>query len=87
MPKIDKQGNNLDANRVFMIAQNVLAGWVCAPKTMTKDQVQAHVYSDVGPAGTSAGWQVEEVESEDERQVSPGRCDDDCNRQHWKVCC
>jgi len=85
MSKTDKAGNDLSADRVYLVAQNILAGWVCAPKHMDKDAVQTAVLRDVFPCGTTNGWQVQEIVEGEPDQISPGRCAEDCDRQHWKV--
>lgn len=83
---IDKQGNDLDQDKVFMVAESMFNAWVCAPKSMTKEQVQAGV-NLLPAAGTSAGWQVQEQTHDDPRQCSPGECAEDDKRQHWLVLC
>lgn len=84
MSKIDQQGNDLSTGTVFFVAEGFLTGWVCAPKSLTQEQVQAQV---TWPSGTSAGWVVQAEESDDPQKQSPGKCDEDCDRQHWLVVC
>jgi hypothetical protein len=74
-------------SKVMMVQQALLGGWVCAPKSMSLDEVQAAVHRDVYPSGTEAGWIVEAIESDDPKYVSPGLCAEDCERQHWHVVC
>jgi hypothetical protein len=85
--KIDKAGNDLGSDRVFMVKEGLLGGWVCAPKHMDAEAVQAAVVRDVHASGTSAGWIVQTVEHEDPDFRSPGLCAEDCDRQHWFVEC
>jgi hypothetical protein len=85
--KIDAAGNDLAAERVFMVKAGVLDGWVCAPKSMDMAAVQGAVHRDVYPAGTTNGWIVEQVESEESDRRSPGLCAEDSARQHWHVVC
>lgn len=87
MSNIDKGGNDLDERKVFMVASGIFSGWVCAPKDMSMEDVQSGVDRNVFPSGTSAGWRVEAQDHEEDDLVSPGRCAEDCSRQHWLVRC
>lgn len=83
----DKAGNELESNEVFCVQMHILNMWVCAPKDMTMKEVQSAV-DRMPPAGTSAGWQVQhDPDNKSEEFLSPGRCDEDCNRQHWNCLC
>jgi len=85
--KTDSAGRDLASDAVFMVQHGLLGGWVCAPKGMGMEAVQAAVHRDIFPAGTTLGWIVERVESEDEQAQSPGHCAEDGTRQHWRVVC
>lgn len=87
MAQLDKAGRDLASDQVFMIKHGLLGGWVCAPKSMDIEQVQAGVRRDVFPAGTSAGWIVDAIADDDPQKCSPGHCAEDDTRQHWHVSC
>jgi hypothetical protein len=85
--RLDPQNRNLDSDEVFMIKQGFFNAWVCAPKSMSQEEVQEAVSSQFY-SGTSAGWVVEpDPDNEDEELKSPGLCHEDCNRQHWNCVC
>jgi len=84
--KRDKQENDLESNEVFMVAQGVLNAWVCAPKSMSIEEVQEGV-DKLPPAGTFCGWQVTKQVDDDPHHCSPGLCAEDDNRQHWLCYC
>lgn len=84
----DAAGRDLASDTVFMVAHGILDGWVCAPKSMDIEAVQAAVHRDIYPAGTKAGWIVEAVTDEETvARNSPGLCAEDNSRQHWHVSC
>lgn len=87
MPKIDAQGRDLSEDKVFVVRVGILNMWVCAPKHMTREQVQKQVDLTVFPAGTTLGWQVQEEQNDNPQLASPGKCAEDCNRQHWNCEC
>ena len=84
--KTDKNGRDLANDEVFTVRMGLLNVWVCAPKHLTRDEVQAQV-DLLPPAGTTFGWQVEEKEDDDPELRSPGLCAEDDNRQHWNCVC
>lgn len=90
--KIDLQGNDLSTDRVFLVRRAMLGfGWCCAPKHMTAAEVQAAVDAQCEPYTPAAynepatPWTVcpRQAEGLAEDLISPGLCDEDCNRQHW----
>lgn len=92
---IDKQGNNLDGEGVFLVKEGFVHGWVCAPKSMTLQQVEEAINTQgYVPAycydleGNRSSWVPVAVTGKaDPDMNSPGHClecPDD--RQHWLVC-
>lgn len=90
MSKVDAQGNDLSTSQVFLITRSLLGwGWCCAPKHMSAEEVQIAVDMQCEPYTPSCSgepatpWTVCPRQHPDEAFISPGRCDEDCNRQHW----
>ncbi len=86
--RADKAGRDLASGTVFLVQSGILDGWVCAPKSMDIEAVQAAADRDIFPAGTTRGWRVEAIsDGEIEARNSPGLCAEDETRQHWHVTC
>lgn len=90
MSNLDNLGNDLDSDRVFICARALIGNaWVCAPKHMTLEQVQIAVDVQCEPyipemrGEPATPWTVTPREHEDETLVSPGRCVECDDRQHW----
>lgn len=82
----DDLGRDLTTNEVFPVKETFLVLWVCAPKSMPMEEVQAAV-DKMPAAGTSHGWQVEKREHDNWALQSPGLCSENSNRQHWLCSC
>lgn len=93
---LDAANNDLSSSQVFFIKEGLLNGWICAPKSMSLDEVNAAIGGWV--SGTSIGWCAEQRDcsckelGQDHstghcKTKSPGLCAEDENRQHWEVFC
>jgi hypothetical protein len=87
---VDKAGNDLSTDQVFLIKRGLIgSGWCCAPKHMNLEQVQAAVDEQCEPylpamcGESETPWTVAPREHEDKELVSPGLCNENCDRQHW----
>lgn len=64
-------------------------GWCCAPKSLSLEEVQRRVHIEIEPYipdlgnGEVTPWTVVARDVEDPEWVSPGRCADCEDRQHW----
>lgn len=90
MPKLDKGGNDLSSDCVFIVQQSLFgAGWCCAPKHMSAAEVQAaldeqcEAYLPAMGSEPATPWTVCPRQHSDPKFVSPGVCTEDCDRQHW----
>lgn len=82
---IDKAGNDLATDAVFLAKQSIVGfGWVCAPKHLTLEQVQAATEEQIGEYCPGTPWTVVSRKHDDPELVSPGVCGQ-CpdTRQHW----
>lgn len=78
-------------NGKVVLAQRGLigSGWCCAPKSMSQEEVQLAVHRYLEPYipdlgdGEVAPWTVVKRTHAEENKVSPGRCDEHPDRQHW----
>lgn len=65
------------------------AGWCCALKSLSLEEVQRLVHQQIEPylpamhGEDVTPWTVVRREHPDEEWVSPGRCNDSEDRQHW----
>lgn len=84
MSKTDEAGNVLDDKGVYLVKTLIGAGWCCAPKHMTLEQVQEAVDNTCEPYLPGTPWTVAPREHSDADLRSPGYCKE-CpdTRQHW----
>lgn len=76
--------------KVVMAKRGLIGfGWCCAPKALTIEEVQKRVHQELEPYipdmgdGEVTPWTVVRRTHSDEEWVSPGRCRDSEDRQHW----
>lgn len=76
--------------KVVMAKRGLIGfGWCCAPKSMSIEEVQRAVHRELEPYipdmgdGELTPWTVVRRVHSDPEWVSPGRCADSENRQHW----
>lgn len=67
-------------SRLIRTRESLLNAQFCAPKELTRAQVQEDI-DQYHPAGTTGGWRIEE------RSDNPVDCADDGQRQHWVCVC
>lgn len=87
----DKMGNELESDGVFIVKRALIgSAWCCAPKHMTREQVQEAVNETCEPYIPAMNdepptpWTVTPREHTDPELQSPGHCNE-CpdTRQHW----
>lgn len=66
------------SDKILCVGESILMKIMCAPKTATREEVEAAA----GYAGTSRGWQAATEDAD-----CCVECAQDSTRQHWKLFC
>lgn len=73
-------------NQVMIYANGVACCSVCAPKSLTPEQIEAAVNTQ-NPAGTSNGWRISPDMHFRGGEPNPCDCHDDATRRHFLLNC
>ncbi len=71
---------DLTSEKFYPLGMGLLSCGVCAPKDITKEEVEKWVNWE-NPSGTEHGWMIEEDSD------NPTQCPDEESRWHWILIC
>lgn len=71
-------------DKVEVYALGALSCSVCAPESMTPEEIIAGTEKEY-PCGTTAGWQISKSKTFKGGQPMPCPCEQTKGRQHWRL--
>lgn len=76
----------MTAEKVDVYAIGLICLSVCAPKTLSKEEVEEAV-NLIHPTGISGHWRISEDEAFATGELIPKQCEFHEDRQHWLLNC